>query len=374
MRRDLVKAASKIATALVVFASAPACSKHSAGQPPIAAKTVAAPVAAVAADDAPAAIPHGLRKQLNLDVPVFVDGKEVAVLRYGELPPGVEPITIPENEHHAVRYFRVSDYLKGIGVNVDRVKAVHFADKDSRIASIEGTELRAQKDRFVFDFEETTGGKPKQAWETMGLQTMLRIDDFFALNIFVTQKPWEIDHARHCYIEDESCRPVARFSTADLMKGTRVYVDGKLVSYVKRRLLSDTAIASKNADGDATFSTNKYLTSLGINTANVKRINYLAGDELVATASAKEWAADSDKLTFLLVKHGHGKVRANIPADLQIRAEGTKDREAQVTAIQVFNRKEPRSVPLVSLDDVIDLGSIPASTLAQAGDVTDGVE
>jgi hypothetical protein len=116
------------------------------------------------------------------------------------------------------------------------------------------------------------------------------------------------------------------------------------------------------------------LTSLGINTANVKSINYLAGDKLIASATAKEWAADSDKLTFLLVKHGHGKVRANIPADLQIKQEGTRDRDAQVTAIQVFNRKEPRSVPLVSLDDVIDLGSIPTEVLAQAGQESEGTE
>ena len=332
------------------------------------------PQTAVAASEAPAAIPHGLRKELNLDVPVFVDGKEVAVLRFGELPPGISPITIPENEHHAVRYFRISDYLSGIGVNVDRVKAVHFADKSDRIGAIEGTELRAQKDRFVFDFVQGDGGNVQQAWDTTGMKTMLRIDDFYAVNVFVEQKPWEIDHKHHCYMEEDGCRPVARFSSGDMMKGTRVYVDGKLVSYVKRRLLADSAIASKNEGGDATFSTDKYLASLGINTANAKRINYLAGDKLIASASAKEWAADSDKLTFVLVKHGHGKVRANIPADLQIKAEGTTDREAQVTAIQVFNRKEPRPVPLVSLDDVIDLGSIPANVLAQAGQESGGSE
>jgi hypothetical protein len=372
MRRDLVNQASRIAsTALLLVASASACSKHTSGAQPVAA---AAPEATVATTDAPVAIPHGLRKQLNLDIPVFVDGKEVAVLRYGELPPGVEPITIAANEHHAVRYYRISDYLKGIGVNVDRVKAVHFADKTDRIGAIEGSELRAQKDRFVFDFVETTGGKPQQAWDTMGLKTMLRIDDIFAVNVFVEQKPWEIDHAHHCYMEDDGCRPVVRFSSGDLMKGTRVYVDGKLVSYVKRRLLSDSAIASKDEDGDAIFSTEKYLASLGIHTANAKRINLLAGDKLVASASAKQWAADSDKLTFLLVPHGHGKVRAKIPADLQLKQEGTTDREVQVTAIQVFNRKEPRSVPLVSLDDVIDLGSIPGSVLAQAGEESGGTE
>jgi hypothetical protein len=57
-----------------------------------------------------------------------------------------------------------------------------------------------------------------------------------------------------------------------------------------------------------------------------------------------------------------------------MQQEGTKDRDAQVTAIQVFNRKEPRSLPLVSLDDVIDLGSISPDVLAQAGQESGGSE
>ena len=39
--------------------------------------------------------------------------------------------------------------------------------------------------------------------------------------------------------------PVARFTSSDLMKGTRVYNDGKLVGYVKRRLLADSTLAGK---------------------------------------------------------------------------------------------------------------------------------
>ena len=85
-------------------------------------------------------------------------------------PPGVEPIAKPDDPNHRTRFYRVSDYLKAIGVNVDRVKAVHFADKAARIASIEGSELRADKDRFVFDFLQTQTGMPMQAWKTTGLE------------------------------------------------------------------------------------------------------------------------------------------------------------------------------------------------------------
>jgi hypothetical protein len=361
MVRDLAKA-SVCAGVLAIVA---ACSKTHAQTPAMAPQSQGTTVAVADEAPAPAAIPHGTRKLLNLDIPVFVDSKQVAVLRYGELPPGVEPITIPSSEHHAVRFFRISDYLKGIGVNVDKVKAVHFADKDDRVAGLEGSELRADKDRFVFDFTSTTAGMPEMVWSTHGLKTGLRIDYFYAVNVFVEEKPWEIDSKWHCYKEDGDCRPVARYTPDDLMKGTRVYVDGKLVSYVKRRMLADSTIAGKNENGDPTFSTDKYLASLGIKTDSAKRINFLAGDKLVASASAKEWAADKDSLTFHLVQHAHGKVEANIPANLQL--EGTTDREMQVTAIQVFNRKAPRNMPLVRVDDVIDLGALQRSgALAQS--------
>jgi hypothetical protein len=368
MQRDPLKAPIAIGVIAALVALAGACSRKPT-EPATTPATATPPVAAATTQDAePArsAQVHGLRKQMNRDVPVFVDGKQVGVLRYGELPPGSEPITIPSNSHQALRYYRVSDYLAGIGVNVDRVKAVHFADKNDRIASLEGSELRADKDRFVFDFTATTGGMPEMVWNTVGLKTKLRVDYFYAVNVFVAKTPWEIDRREHCYREDGECRPVASFSDDPLMKGTRVYVDGKLVSYVKRRLLSDSALASKATDDESVFSTDKYLSSLGIKTADVKRIELVSSDAVIASASASEWAADAERLTFRLVRHAHGKVRANIPANLQAKSQREpRDREAQVTAIEVFSHKDPRSVPIVSLDRVIDLGSPPEGALAQ---------
>jgi hypothetical protein len=370
MRRDLLRATFAVGALAATVALSGACSR----KPTEPALSALAPVAVAAPAEATDAVPaqslHGLRKAKNLDVPVFVDGKEVSVLRFGELPSGVEPIEKPNDPNHRARFYRVSDYLKGIGVNVDRVKAIHFADKGARIASIEGSELRADKDRFVFDFLQTHTGMPMQAWKTTGLKNMVRNDDIYGVNVFVEKTPMEIDRYQHCYVEDGECMPVARFTSSDLMKGTRVYNDGKLVGYVKRRLLADSALAAKTAGGDTTFSFDKYLASLGIKTANAKEIRLLAGDDVVASATAKEWAADGEKLSFYLVQHAHGKVRANVPADLQKGQEGTTDRDVQITAIQVFNHKEPRSVPVVAIDKVFDPGPNVAAleaALAQGG-------
>jgi hypothetical protein len=279
-------------------------------------------------------------------------------------------VASPDDPNHRLRFYRVYDYLKAIGVNVDRLKSVHFADKGLRVASIEGSELRAQKDRFLFDFMKTTTGAPAQAWKTTGLKNGLRIDDILAVNVFVEKAPLEIDRFQHCYVDDGDCMPIQRFGTGELMKGTRVYADGKLVGYVKRRQLADSTLAGTNDKGETVFSFDKFLGSLGVKTAKAKEIRLLDGDDVIASATAKEWAADSDKLTFYLVPHAHGKVRGNVPADLQKGIEDTRDRDVQITAIQVFEHKEPRSLPVVSIDKVFDPGMNAAAlelAYAQAG-------
>jgi hypothetical protein len=341
---------------VVTLAALSACSKGGAkGEKAVASAPPSLAALQAAAAAAPA-IPHGLRKELNLDVPVFVDGKEVAVLRYGELPPGVPATTNPRDDDHRVAFYRLWDYLKAIGVEPARVKAVHFADKGFRIGALEGSELRADEDRFVFDFLDEKAGLAKPAWITKGLKTKLRIDGFYGVNVFVNTTPWAIDPAHHCYWEDDDCKPVVRFTEGDLMKGTRVYDDGKLVGYVKRRLVGEDAVAGRNEAGETLFSIDHFLASLHVDTSHAKRIELFAGDDLVAEATASEWAADQDKLTFYLVQHAHGRVRANVPADLQIQEDGRRDRDVQITSIQVFERKEPRALPLVSIDEVIDPG------------------
>jgi hypothetical protein len=380
MRRDPEIAANRLtlfarsARTTLLLAMVACSNEHTAPAPASAtdnARTLAAKAAMAAATEAPTAIPHGLRKELNLDIPVFVDGKEVSVLRFGELPPGVPVTTNPVDREPTLRYYRLADYLKAIGVNLDRVQAVHFAGKTNQITSLEGSEIRADKDRFVFDFLDTNGGIAKPMWRVKGLKNQLHIDGFYGINVFVATKPWEIDPARRCYVEDDDCKPVARFTSGDLMKGTRVYADGKLVGYVKRRLLSDDALVSKSANGDASYSLDKYLASLGIDREHAKEIRLLSGDDLIVSATGSQWEAAADKLTFYLVKHGHGKVRANVPADLQLKAEGTRDRDVRVTSIQVFSHKEPRSLPLVSIDDVFDpgpnVGAMESALAAQEG-------
>src|SRR5689334_9357748 len=140
----------------VVGAGVVACSKKTP-EPTASMTTVAAtppPAAGKAAQDVggdgkldPNHPKPGTRKLTGLDAPVYVDGVQSAVLRFGELP--AIPVTQLEGNG---RLFQIYDYLKGIGVNPDTIKSIHFHGNADKIASIEGTELRKFKDRFTFSF------------------------------------------------------------------------------------------------------------------------------------------------------------------------------------------------------------------------------
>src|SRR5688500_9890838 len=70
------------AIGFALIALAPACSKKSAAPR----HSTAAPKPVASTIQEPSAVAHGTRKQMNLDVPVYVDGVPMGVLRAGDLP------------------------------------------------------------------------------------------------------------------------------------------------------------------------------------------------------------------------------------------------------------------------------------------------
>ncbi len=192
------------------------------------------------------------------------------------------------------------------------------------------------------------------------------------MNVFVEKAPMTIDRGQHCYVEDGECMPVARFTSSDLMKGTRVYNDGKLVGYVKRRLLADSTLAGKTASGETTFSAStKYRQRRsGSRPQTRKRFESAPGTTSSRRRRRRSGRRTTRSSASISSRTVTEKVRGTIPGDLQKGQPGAADRDVQVTAIQVFNHKEPRAVPVVAIDDVFDPGPNVAAleaALAQAG-------
>jgi hypothetical protein len=318
-----------------------ACSKRT----PEPARAVAAPSKAdLPPDDAR----HGTRKLMGLDTPVFVDGVQAGVLRFGEMPP-VAAIEMPGGS----KRFRLYDYLKGIGVTPEQIKSVHLHGNNDRIASVEGTELVKEKDRFQFKFLSGETGAPVTRWSTTGLKNEFVVHEIRRVTIYVTKPSPAIHRERQCHIgPDGQCSDAIPYDTNGIAKGTRFYLDGKLIGAVKRKLVGDELIVRKG--DDAHYSLKGLMTQMGVDPATVNVAEIMAGDDVIARAKGEQLASLAPY--FLLPKHGHGKVRVHVPAEIQAHEPGASDRDAFVSAVVLYRAASPMNQrDLVAISEDTDL-------------------
>ncbi|MBX3226043.1 MAG: hypothetical protein KIT84_29290 [Labilithrix sp.] len=341
-----------------VFAGAIACSKKTPEPTPVPKAALppaaAAAAAAVANDQRGGLTPdgkldpndpnHGRRKLLGLDTPVYVDGVQVAVFRFGELPP-IASTPLPGEGNG--REWRIYDYLKGIGVDVDNLKSVHFHGNVDRIASVEGSELRKEPERFTFSF--TSGGDtgtPFQRWSGTGLKNEFVAHEIRRVTVYVKKPSAPISKEKQCHVAaDGECTDAIPYADGAVAKGTRIYLDGKMVGFVKRRLVTDAMIVGTPSaePSETTYSVAKLLASMNVDPTNIKSLEMWAGDDVIARASGDQVTALTPKTTFTLPKHNHGKVRIRVPAEIQAAKPGVADRDALVSAVLVYRSTTPPS-------------------------------
>jgi hypothetical protein len=303
---------------------------------------------------------HGARKMMGLDVGVFVDGVQASVLRYGDLP-SMPSTTL---EGGAVRY-KLYDYLKAIGVAPESVKSVHLHGNNDRIASVEGSELLKEKNRFQFQFLSGTTGAATTRWDTDGLKNESVVHEIRKVTIYVKKASALIDMKRGCHIgADGACSDAVPYASGDAVKGTRIYVDGKMVGFVKRRALSDALLMDKTTDGDQKYNVAKLVEGLGVDAKGIKAVELVAGDDVIAHAEGDKFAQISPDFFFTLPKHGHGKIRVQVPVALQAAEVGTVDKDALVSSIQIFKSSKPASRELSVISEDTDLSVQLASNSA----------
>ncbi len=310
--------------ALVVATCAVGCAKHPA---PTAQVAVAAP--------APAAVPvaddhvHGEGKTTNKfrETAVFADGRMLAVLREGELPSQVKVQPAPQVDGLDIaRYYRLYDYVVALGVDVAKLKAVQLYGTHGRVATIEGDELATFKDQLVFDFTQQVTGKPRARWTVHQLRHRTYIDQIFTMTLYLDKPAPIYTRGIGLHWEDGTVVDGVPYVSDDPPKGTRVYVDGKMVGFVKRKMLTDSLIAKGSSTVHPNFSFAAFLDSLGADPKHAKAIDFVSNDALVARADASTWKSDKDSFVFQTPPHSHGKVKALFPGDKQ----------ASVSSVQVF--------------------------------------
>ena len=289
---------------------------------------------------------HGSRKQEGNDVPVYVDGKQRATLRYGELPRELAPFApAGADDPRAARLYRLADYLAAVGVPVASVRAVHVRGNGFRVASVTGDELRAERERFTFDFMQRETGIAKTRWDTTGLANTFRVDEMRALFVFVDKSAPALDARRSCYLEPATdgeaptCSEKIPYADEEPAKGTRVYLDGRLVGQVKRRRLGDDVVVGKDESGQTRFGLAALLRSFGVDPRRTKQVELVSGDDTIARGD--DLARHERELEFALGAHRHGRVQMKIPASWQAPQAADPHRATEVTAVLLFESKAP---------------------------------
>ena len=183
------------------------------------------------------------------DTGVYLDGKPIGVLGFGELPITLSPVWISEEKSaeiepgsHAPGYvivkqrrYRFVDYLKSLGVDLKRVKALQVAGpRWSETISVSGAELRSPKGRdFMFRFGGSVGGKAIPVVPN-GFGNDMSPDKISAVMIYLDKKPPQVVSNEGLVLDGKVVSGIP-YAEEPVHGGVRVYLDDKLVDSLHRK-------------------------------------------------------------------------------------------------------------------------------------------
>jgi hypothetical protein len=297
---------------------------------------------------------HGIRKFKGVDVPVYLDGAQIAVLRYGELP-AIKPVADPEDDTKQPLYFRMYEYTRAVGIPPERVKSIHIRDAKNKVASIEGPELVARKTGLLFGFMSGATGVARTHWSTEGLKNERRIEEMTSVSYFVDKPAPRLVPGKWCHAKDDApdvCTGDIPYVTAEAAKGTRVYVDGRMKGYVKRRALTDATVVGRTPEGEYRYNIAKFAGGVTADADRAAFVELVSGDWVVSRMDAETYRARQGDLVFTLPKHAHGKAMLALPRAIQGDPAKGKDEALTVTAVLFYKATAPTQRKVTPLADV----------------------
>jgi hypothetical protein len=231
-------------------------------------------------DYVPAEFKNGMARYK--DTGVYLDGKPIGFLNFDELPISLKPTWVkdkvsqnkppgcpecPAWKWGEQRYYKFTDYLKAIGVDVHAIKMLHvLGPKPSETVAVTGAELLSAKaDDFSFHFGAEIAGKPIPH-TPHGFGNNRHPDKINGVMIYITRKPPTV--TREGLELDGAPIDGIPYYGEPLRGGVRVYLDDKLAAIVKRQDL-DAKKATKTADGELHWKVGEFLTSNGVDTAKI---------------------------------------------------------------------------------------------------------
>jgi hypothetical protein len=216
------------------------------------------------------------------DTVVYVDGKPLGVLRFGELPIALKPTWIDEKAPAEIepgthgpgytirkaRRYRFVDLLRALGVDLNKVNQLHVqGPKLSQVLIATGAELRSKKgSELMFRFGSITGGKalPVIPGEFGNRQ---HFDKISSVMVYIDKKPPTLVPNEGLALDGQELEGVAYYGEP-MRGGIRVYADDKLALQIKKRVLDELEPASR-AGGLARYNLFAVLAHAGVDTSQL---------------------------------------------------------------------------------------------------------
>ena len=263
------------------------------------------------------------------DTGVYVDGRPVAFMTWGELPITLKPVWVRDkvsaNKRPGTndpgwrwmqqRFYRFTDYLKALGIDVRKVKEVHiYGPKMTNSIIATGKDLQSPAAKnFLFQFGGSVYGKaiPRVPESFAGGSPP---DKITSMMIYIEKTPPKLDRDRGFLLGDVVQMGVPYYGDP-IRGGVRIYLNDRYAAIIKRQEL-DPKQAEKTTDGEPSWSLAKLLAAQGVDTAKVvevwtivneRRVDKLPGSVL-ATAT---FQASAQAKGGILLDVGDRKVRAN---------------------------------------------------------------
>jgi hypothetical protein len=289
---------------LVLATCLPAC-RDSHAAPPPRARAALVRISSFAV----AQLPRDKKKRRH-DATVYLDGNPVAFVKFHELPPGLAPAKPPPGDKRKSTRWSVAAYLEALRIDTARIKQVHFYGGRGRVAVVEGAELLKTRDILRFRFTAGDHGNLRMEWPGRDKLTMIgtQTDIVSDIAVYLERDPPRYDVLALKVVDDDGKPyPGIPFAPLERPGGTRVYIDGRFVSAIKRKTLPDAVVIPGSAEaGRARFSLAKYLELAGIDPRSVRGLEAISKESIVATRSGDALASEMPHLEFVMPKESKG--------------------------------------------------------------------
>ena len=252
------------------------------------------------------------------DTGVYVDGKPVGFLQWGELPITLKPTWVrdkvsdrkrpgtndPGWKWSQQRFYKFTDYFKAIGIDVRKVKEVHvYGPKLSQTLIATTKDLTGPlAEQFMFRFGGNTAGKaiPAAPGEFGNGKTS---DKISGVMVYITKKPPTLIRNVGLDLDGQPQEGVPYYGEP-LRGGVRIYLDDKLAAIIKRQEL-DPKRATKGTDGELRWKLADVFTAQGVDTSKVVEA-WVIRDE----KRAEKFSAEMLKtIEFTASAQAHGGVK-----------------------------------------------------------------